>query len=205
MNTDHEDPLRPHTYDGIQEYDKRLPNWWLTTLWGAVVFALIYWIYYHELDLAKSPEEAVMEEIAAAKSEAAKKSGIINDEALWKLSQDPATVAAGKAIFMDPTKCVVCHLPTLLGMIGPNLVDKEWIHGGTPMEVMNVVTEGVPAKGMVPWKTQLTQEQIKQVTAFIMSYHKQGEEIIKVSGWTMPGAAPVPPAPAPAPAPAAPQ
>ena len=197
MNKQQDDPLRPHTYDGIQEYDKRLPNWWLATLWGAVVYAVIYWVYYHELDLGKESAEAVMEEIAAAKSEAAKRGGVVNDETLWKLSQDSATVAAGKAIFMDPTKCVVCHLPTLQGMIGPNLVDKEWIHGGTPMEVINVVTEGVPAKGMVPWKTQLTQEQIKQVTAFIMSHHKQGEEIVKVAGWTMPGAAPVPPVPAP--------
>jgi cytochrome c oxidase cbb3-type subunit III len=194
MSNPQEDPLRPHTYDGIQEYDKRLPNWWLASLWGTVIFSLIYWIYYHELDLGKEPAVAVMEEIAAAKSEAAKHGGVVNDEMLWKLSQDAATVAAGKEIFMDPTRCVVCHLPTLQGMIGPNLVDKEWIHGGTPMEVMNIINEGVPAKGMVPWKTQLTQEQIKQVVAFIMSHHKQGEEIVKVAGWVIPGA---PPAPAP--------
>lgn len=199
MNSPQEDPLRPHTYDGIQEYDKRLPNWWLVTLWGSVVFAVIYWVYYHELDLAKEPEVVVMEEIAAAKAEASKHSGVVTDDILWKLSQDQAVVAQGKAIFMDPARCVVCHLPTLQGMIGPNLVDKEWIHGGTPMEIINVINEGVPAKGMVPWKTQLSQEQIKQVTAFIMSHHKQGEEIVKVAGWTIPGAPPVP-APAPAPA-----
>ena len=28
-----EDPIRPHVFDGIAEYDKRLPNWWLAILW----------------------------------------------------------------------------------------------------------------------------------------------------------------------------
>jgi cytochrome c oxidase cbb3-type subunit III len=185
-----EDPLRPHTYDGIQEFDKRLPNWWLVTLWGSVVFAVIYWCYYHEFDLGRDPVAAVLAEVKSAQEAAARSGGELSDDALWQLSQNESAVAAGRAIFMDPAKCVVCHLPTLQGLVGPNLVDKEWIRGGTPMEVLKTIAEGVPEKGMVPWKTQLTGQQIKQVTAFIMSHHKPGEEIIKVSGWTIPGAVP---------------
>ena len=46
-NNPQEDPLRPHSFDGIHEYDKRLPNWWLWTLYGAIIYSAIYWGLYH--------------------------------------------------------------------------------------------------------------------------------------------------------------
>jgi cytochrome c oxidase cbb3-type subunit 3 len=37
--------LRPHEFDGIQEYDQRLPNWWLATLYIAILWAFFSWIW----------------------------------------------------------------------------------------------------------------------------------------------------------------
>src|SRR5829696_248017 len=50
-----EDPVRPHSFDGIQEYDKRMPNWWLWTLYSAIAFALAYWAFYHAWQMGEEP------------------------------------------------------------------------------------------------------------------------------------------------------
>ena len=53
-----ENQLRAHSFDGIQEYDNRLPNWWLWTLHGSIVFSLAYWIIFHSLGVGKMPHES---------------------------------------------------------------------------------------------------------------------------------------------------
>lgn len=190
-----DDTLRPHTFDGIQEYDKRLPRWWLLTLYGSMVFAAAYWAYYHAYQIGTPPTQALEQAMAENAERAARQSGVIDDAMLWKLSKDPQVIASGKVSF--DTTCAACHKPDLTGMIGPNLVDKEWIHGGTPMDSIKVINEGILAKGMPAWGPVLGKDKIKEVVAYIFSHHKQGEEVVAVPGWTPPGA----PAPAPAPTP----
>lgn len=64
--------------------------------------------------------------------------------------------------------------------MGPNLTDHHWIHGNQMAEIMHVIVEGVPAKGMVPWKSLLKREEIYQVTAYVKS----------LEGKNLPGKAP---------------
>ena len=186
-----DDELRPHSYDGIQEYDKRLPRWWLLTLYGAMVFAAIYWAYYQTYAIGSTPTQALEKTMAENADRAARQSGIINDDILYKMSRDPQVVAAGRATV--ETTCAACHKPDLSGLIGPNLLDHEWIHGGHPMEEMKVVTEGVLAKGMPAWGPLLGKQKIAEAVAYIFSHHQPGEEVIPVAGWTPPpGAVPTP-------------
>ena len=44
-----EDGTTGHAYDGIQEYDKPLPKWWLVIFFGSIVWAIVYWVLYPAL------------------------------------------------------------------------------------------------------------------------------------------------------------
>jgi len=187
--------LRPHSFDGIQEYDKRLPNWWLFTLYGTIVFGLAYWAYYQTYRIGIPQERALAMEMKANAARAARSSSEPSDEILWKMSHDPQILAAGKATF--ETTCAACHKPDLTGLIGPNLIDHEWIHGGHPMDVVKTITEGSLAKGMPAWGPVLGRQKITEAAAYIFSHHSPGEEIIPVAGWTPPSGIAVPPPPAP--------
>ena len=59
-----QDKVREHSFDGIQEYDNRLPNWWLAILYGSIVFSLIYWIWFHTLGVGALPRESFATEIS---------------------------------------------------------------------------------------------------------------------------------------------
>jgi cytochrome c oxidase cbb3-type subunit 3 len=183
-----EDGLRSHSYDGIQEYDKRLPRWWLLTLYGAMAFAFAYWAYYQTYRLGLPPDKALVLDMAENAAKVARKAGVLDDNAIYRMSRDAQTVAAGKATF-DST-CAACHKPDLTGLIGPNLVDREWIHGGHPMDAIKTITEGSLLKGMPAWGPMLGTQKITELTAYIFSHHEPGEPIVAVPAW-IPPAAPV--------------
>lgn len=179
---EHPDSFRPHTYDGIQEYDKRLPNWWLYTLYGAIVFAVIYWFVHVTAFIV--PTDGAQVDASIAAINAAKMSSSIdvtNDDAFWEMSRNPVFVDAGKVTFNS--LCSPCHLVSLRGKdenpgaVGPNLTDFRWIHGGTPKEIFHTVDGGVLAKGMPSWGPVLGRKKAAEVVAYVLSHHKPGEPI----------------------------
>jgi cytochrome c oxidase cbb3-type subunit III len=177
-----EDPIRPHVFDGIAEYDKRLPNWWLYTLYITIVFWIGYWSYYEWFHVGPSGTEVVEAEMAKIESTRLA-SAKLDDASLWKMSMNSTFVASGKATYL--ANCAACHLASMRGKgesavaIGPDLTDTSWIHGGKPTEVYELVTKGVLAKGMPAWGPVLGAKKITEITAYIMSTHKEGEPILR--------------------------
>lgn len=176
--------MREHSFDGIQEYDHRMPNWWLFTLFGAIAFFFCYWAYvewFHDIPDGPQSVEAAMTRIEAAKL-AATAASKIDDPNLWAMSRNAVVIDAGRKTF--EANCVPCHLASLRGKsenpqaIGPDLTDQIWIHGGHPTDAFRTVTQGVAEKGMPTWGPILGQKRIAEVVAYIYSHHHEGEPII---------------------------
>ncbi|MDE3084248.1 MAG: c-type cytochrome [Verrucomicrobiota bacterium] len=174
-----DDSLREHSYDGIREYNKRLPNWWLLTFYATIVFAIGYWGVTRQFGPAHTDHTAIdaaMQRIETAKLTEAS-SEKLDNATLWKMSRNPVFIDAGRATFNST--CVSCHKESLRGVdeggIGADLRDQSWIHGGQPADILHTVTSGVPAKGMPTWGPVLGTKKITELVAYILSYHQEGE------------------------------
>ncbi len=167
-------PLRPHSYDEIEEYDKRLPNWWLWTLFGSIIFSFCYWLtnqWGASTDPVVQKLDREMAQIAVQKANSP--GATLTDEELWKMSHAPDIVRAGSETFS--VTCASCHGASLEGKIGPNLVDSTWLHGSKPNQILKVIREGVLAKGMPAWGPVLGNQRVSEAAAFILSHHEQSE------------------------------
>lgn len=168
-------PLREHSFDGIQEYDHRLPRWWLGTFWLTVIFGLGYWLYYsvwHEgPNQAESFTHAMqsVEDVArtSQSANAGGAPGAFDAARFVALQADRTAIERGHGTFTK--NCASCHGELGQGVIGPNLTDRYWMHGGTPERIAATITQGVPDKGMLAWQGILTTEQILDVSAYIIT------------------------------------
>lgn len=175
--------LRPHVFDGIQEYDQRLPNWWLMTFYLAMTFFVLYWTLYYQGGFFQTDEERVVGKISAIQQtktrELEKMVTALNDGVLWAWSRDPAIKAEGQAIYSRV--CSACHAPDLSAKLGgvalPGLPlnDAMWKYGGNPMDVFRMVGKGSPDKSqpvqMPPWESVLSPAEMARVAAYVMSFH----------------------------------
>ncbi|MDR2982142.1 MAG: c-type cytochrome [Puniceicoccales bacterium] len=162
--------LRPHEYDGIQEFDQKLPNWWLFTLYSAIIFAFGYWFYYFQSNIPVSDRDAISAMVQAKEAKELESLKEINDETLWKMSRNPQFVEAGRAVFMGT--CKACHGENLEGGIGFNLADDAWVHGSKPSQIFHNALNGIPDTGMAAQGgAQLGTQKIIQAVAFILSKH----------------------------------
>jgi cytochrome c oxidase cbb3-type subunit 3 len=169
------DELLSHEYDGIQEYDNDLPRWWVwlfvaTVLWG--VWRIGYYHFGPGLLQDERLARSMAEHEQVRKAAAVQGGAVIDNQALLSLVSDKNAMSAGESIWNS--NCVACHLQGQ-GLVGPNLTDDYWVHGGEPKDIYQVISDGVPEKGMISWKEKLSPQQISQVTMYVWTLH--GKEL----------------------------
>jgi cytochrome c oxidase cbb3-type subunit 3 len=159
--------LADHNYDNIQELDNKPPAWFQFLFYVTIVFGIVYMINYHLLGKPNLMYDEYQQEIQEAnnlKEKLAQTGALINETNVTLLT-DSKDIEEGKNIFV--ANCTNCHGDKGQGVIGPNLTDSLWIHGCSIKEIFAVISNGVPAKGMISWKTQLNPKQIQQVASYV--------------------------------------
>jgi cytochrome c oxidase cbb3-type subunit 3 len=163
--------LLDHNYDGIKELDNHLPPWWKWLFYFTIVWGMVYLLVYHVFDaqpLMIEEYDIAMEDAHIAKQAMMALAGNNIDENNVEFSEAADVLANGKAIY--DRECVACHAPEGQGLIGPNLTDNYWIHGGSIQNVFSTVKYGVPQKGMISWQSKLTPSDMRDVSSYILTF-----------------------------------
>jgi cytochrome c oxidase cbb3-type subunit III len=158
-----------HDFDGIHELDNGIPPWFTTLFIATIIFGVVYLINYHLLGSGAVMAEEYSQETATADLQRRillASEGTINEDALVPLA-DPAALKRGGEVYQK--NCVSCHGAHGEGIIGPNLTDAYWIHGGGIKNVFRTIKQGVPAKGMISWQLVFTPKQIQETASYVLS------------------------------------
>lgn len=146
-----------HQWDGIEEYNNPMPRWWVWTFYATIIWGIGYSVAYPAWPLIKeatpgllgaSTRADVAAEIAAVDAANAEiKSKLIAAD-LNAIGADPELAAfaerAGAAVFR--TNCAQCHGSGAAGFEGkgyPNLLDDDWLWGGTMEDIHLTITHGI--------------------------------------------------------------
>jgi cytochrome c oxidase cbb3-type subunit 3 len=146
-----------HEWDGIEELNNPLPRWWLWTFYATIFWALVYTIMFPAWPLISGATPGVLGFSTRANVQAeidrfAAANGPIRERLvaadLTEIQNDPELVqfasAAGAAVFR--TNCSQCHGSGAAGVQAsgyPNLLDDDWLWGGTMEDIHLTVTHGI--------------------------------------------------------------
>ncbi|MFN3686486.1 cytochrome-c oxidase, cbb3-type subunit III [Salinarimonas sp.] len=149
-----------HEWDDIRELNNPLPRWWLWLFYVTIVWSLIYVLLYPAIPLINSAtggvlgwnsRSAVVSDLARLDASRGERIAALRTTALEDIPADPELLAFaqafGRAAFGD--NCAACHGAGGGGTVGfPNLVDDDWIWGGTLEEIHHTVTHGIRSTPM---------------------------------------------------------
>ena len=157
-----------HDYDGIRELDNRLPPWWLWTFYITIFISIGYLYVYHGSDIGLSQHEEYVAEMKRGEAQkaafAARQKNSIDENNL-QLTTNEKELDNARRIYI--ANCAACHGPEGQGGVGQNLTDKYWVHGGSLKDIYMTIKNGVPEKGMIAWKSQLTPATILKMASYI--------------------------------------
>jgi cytochrome c oxidase cbb3-type subunit III len=157
-------------YDGIHELDNPTPPWFNFIFYTSIIAAVLYLLNYHVLKIGNLQEAEYTAEVTQSKAEVdayLKSSGNQVDENNVQYITDTKVLAEAQTMYAE--KCAVCHLADGGGVVGPNLTDAYWLHGGDIQSIFKTIKYGVPAKGMIAWQNTYSGKQMEALASYVKS------------------------------------
>lgn len=144
-----------HVWDEIEELNNPLPRWWVWVFYATILWGIGYAVAYPAWPLLSgatpgmlgySTRAEVAAEIAAVEAANADKMTALAAADLETLKSNAElhgfAVNAGGAVFR--AHCSQCHGAGAQGTLGyPNLLDDDWLWGGTITDIATTVTHGI--------------------------------------------------------------
>lgn len=163
-----------HVWDGdLTEYNKPLPRWWINLFWITIVFTIGYLIWYPGFGnfagtSGWTSAKAHDAEKAEADARLAEAFGRFDDMPIDQVANHEEAVAFGARLFQN--HCAQCHGSDARGAKGfPNLVDGDWLWGGSPEQILTTILEGRQA-AMPPLAAAIGGDiGVTEVTAYVQS------------------------------------
>ncbi|MDH5716547.1 MAG: c-type cytochrome [Spirochaetia bacterium] len=128
-----------------------LPGWWMGIFYFTIAFSLFFPVYYHLMQ-GWSQENQYMEQVKTG-PKVEETAVTLKADGSNPFRGDSAAVSEGQKLFM--MTCAACHKPDGTGMIGPNLMDGEWLHGNTDSVIYNLVLTGIPQEKLKQKKSPI--------------------------------------------------
>ena len=181
-----DDNTTGHVWDGdLREMNNPLPRWWVWLFVITIVFALVYLALYPGLGSAKG--QLGWTQIGEYQREVDKGNADVAPlyqrfEAMTEqdMSQDPQAKAIGERLFMN--NCSQCHGSDARGSKGfPNLTDSDWLHGGTPANITETLTQGRIGQ-MPPMAAAVgTADDVKNVANYVLSLSNSPHDSVRAN------------------------
>lgn len=144
-----------HVWDEIEELNNPLPRWWVWVFYATILWGIGYAVAYPAWPLLSgatpgllgySTRGEVATEIAAVETANAGNMAALASADLETLKSNAElhgfAVNAGGAVFR--AHCSQCHGAGAQGTLGyPNLLDDDWLWGGTITDIATTVTHGI--------------------------------------------------------------
>ncbi|MBY6202672.1 cytochrome-c oxidase, cbb3-type subunit III [Maritalea mobilis] len=186
-----------HTWDGIKEFNNPLPRWWLWTFYGCIVWGIGYTVLYPAWPLVQGATPGILGFSTRTEvAEDIERFDAMNADIRQRITEVDLTeinatanpdlynyaIQGGAATFA--TWCSQCHGSGAAGVQAsgyPNLLDDDWLWGGTIEEIHYTISHGIRNEDdpdaryseMTAFEGLLSDEEIAQVVQYVRNISGQ--------------------------------